>query len=540
LDVNANSLKVSELKSKRVSSITDNCRFPGNNRYGLKPTEKLFTFKEGPSLLAIPLTKKIHLKNPPVATIAIIMINVLVFIIFQTHDGERYAAAKSFYFRSGLSEIEFPLYLNYLKAHRPQEYRKLEKKIDPQNPAGARRLYHRLQYDTPFIDLLEKGQLPYGSKFEKNRHEILRLEYDDLQKKIVSLYYGFRPARPRLETWLTSMFLHGGVEHLLGNMVFLWLIGCLIEYGCRRWLFLVLYSLGGLAATGFYWILNAHSLVPSIGASGAIAGTMGAFTVFYGLKRVRVFLTLGFYFNYLQFPGIVMLPLWIGNEAFQMTFNQGSGIAYAAHLGGLMGGAAMALILRRIPNLLDLEAFEDADSGGPNPLIEKALDHMGRLEFDEARTLLLSAAEDLGDDEAVLKHLYLIDRQNPSADDFHRTSRRRLEALCRQPETYAEAFRIYREYLQLAKPARLGDKVYLLLSRVFCDMGKSEDAHRLVAHLVKNRPALEDLPLLLLRVADLHAERGNRKARTACLKCICNKYPMSTEARIAQGRLEAG
>jgi membrane associated rhomboid family serine protease len=490
-------------------------------------------------MLAIPLTKKISLKNPPVATIAVILINILVYFLFQTHDRERYAAVEDFYFQSGLNKMEIPLYLDYLKTRRPQEYQKIKEKIGTDNPTAEQRLYHCLENDPPFLDLIEKGQLPYGDSLEKKRHQNLRREYDDLKKKIVSWYYGFRPARPRLETWLTSMFLHGGIGHLFGNMVFLWIIGCLIEYGCRRWLFLVIYGLGGLSATGFYWLLNTHSLVPSIGASGAIAGTMGAFTVLYGLKRVRVFLTLGFYFNYLRFPAIAMLPLWISNEAFQMVFDRGSHIAYAAHLGGLMGGAAIALILQRIPNLLDLEGFENAGDDPSRPLVEKALAHMGRLEYAEARTLLIAAAESLGDDEPVLKHLYIIDRQDPSSDNFHRTSQRLMEFLCRQPETHSEAFKIYREYIKLAAPARLSDRIYLLLCQVFCDLGKSEDAHRLLAHLIKKRPALEKLPLLLLKVADLHADKGNSKARTACLKCLCSKYPMSVEARLARQRLQA-
>ena len=328
---------------------------------------------ESRSMLAIPLTKKISLKTPPAATIAIILINIFVFIVFQTNDGERYAAAADFYFQSGLDEIEFPLYLDYLKAHLPEEYQKVKAHIGTNNPTAEQELYQRIEYDAPFQDLLEKGQLPYDDSLEKKRHQNLRWEYEGLKERIVCLHYGFRPARPRLETWFTSTFLHGGIGHLFGNMFFLWIIGCLIEYGCRRYLFLVIYGLGGLAATGFYWLLNMQSLVPSIGASGAIAGTMGAFTVLYGLKRVRVFLTLGFYFNYVKFPAIAMLPLWIGNEAFQMAYNEGSHIAYAAHLGGLMGGAAIAFILQRIPNLLDLEGFEDAGEDKVQPLVEKAL-----------------------------------------------------------------------------------------------------------------------------------------------------------------------
>jgi hypothetical protein len=110
-------------------------------------------------LLAIPLTKKSSLKNPPAATIAIILVNVLIFIIFQTNDGERYAAAENFYFESGLDKVEIPLYLDFLEDHRPQEYQKTKDQIDANKLAGEQGVYSRLKYDTPFIDLLEEGQL---------------------------------------------------------------------------------------------------------------------------------------------------------------------------------------------------------------------------------------------------------------------------------------------------------------------------------------------------------------------------------------------
>ena len=123
---------------------------------------------------------------------------------YQTNDGERYAAAEDFYFQSGLDEMETPLYLDYLKTHRSQEYQKIKEQIGANSPTGEQGLYHQIEHDAPFLDLLEKGQLAYGDSFEKKRHQMLRQEYHGLKKKIISLYYGFQPARPRLETWLTS------------------------------------------------------------------------------------------------------------------------------------------------------------------------------------------------------------------------------------------------------------------------------------------------------------------------------------------------
>ena len=76
------------------------------------------------------------------------------------------------------------------------------------------------------------------------------------------------------------MFLHGGVAHLVGNMIFLWLVGCLLETGCGRIYYLGIYILTGFGAAGLFWAGNMQSLTPLVGASGAIAGFMGAFTTF--------------------------------------------------------------------------------------------------------------------------------------------------------------------------------------------------------------------------------------------------------------------
>ena len=337
------------------------------------------------------VSQKISWRNPPYITIAIILVNVFVFFVIQAGDKRNEIQAYDFYIDSGLYQIEFPLYIDFLEHNRPETYKAFEQADYENDPASRIRLYRNLIFDKAFLDRLSGGGLEPRDILQRDEHHTLREAYQQRMDNVVSLKYGFRPAQPRMVTWMTTMFLHGGVGHLLGNMLFLWLTGCLIEYGCRRWLFAIIYFLGGFAATGLFWLLNADSLIPLIGASGAISGIMGAFAVFYGFKRVLFFLNLGFYFNNLKFPAIVVLPFWIGDQLFQMVANDGSGVAYAAHLGGLVGGAALAFVLNQIPRLLDQEGFEGIEDDPVQPKIEKAIDCMGRLEFSEARELLSSA-----------------------------------------------------------------------------------------------------------------------------------------------------
>ena len=79
--------------------------------------------------------------------------------------------------------------------------------------------------------------------------------------------------------------------------------------------------------------------------------------------------------------------------------------------------------------------------------------------------------------------------------------------------------------------------MYLTLSRVFCDIGKLDDAQRLVSLLVKKRPELNEIPALLMKLAGFHGQKGNHELRKACLSCVCKKYPLSSEAQLAKQQL---
>ncbi len=106
---------------------------------------------------------------------------------------------------------------------------------------------------------------------------------------VVSDRYGFKPGDFSVVTAFTHMFLHGGFGHLLGNMVFLWLVGCVLEMGCGRAVYLVIYFVGGLGAVGLFFVLNLHSIHPLVGASGAVSAVIGAYLMLYWTRKIMVF-----------------------------------------------------------------------------------------------------------------------------------------------------------------------------------------------------------------------------------------------------------
>jgi rhomboid family protein len=154
-------------------------------------------------------------------------------------------------------------------------------------------------------------------------------------------------AGKHLETILTSMFLHEGWEHIIGNMVFFWAFGPDIEDSMGSGRFAVFYLLGGLAATFAQIVVDPTSTIPNLGASGAIAAVMGAFLVTYPRDQIKTVVIFGWSARVTFIPAIVMVGLWFLTQVFSevgalMTTQTGGGVAYMAHIGGFIFGALAA------------------------------------------------------------------------------------------------------------------------------------------------------------------------------------------------------
>ena len=150
------------------------------------------------------------------------------------------------------------------------------------------------------------------------------------------------PFSGRLITLFTSMFLHGGLMHLLSNMLYLWIFGDNIEDRMGHGRFLVFYLLGGVAAAAAQIIVAPDSRVPMVGASGAIAAVLGAYLIEYPRARIRSLVFLGYFIRFVQVPAIVVLGLWFVLQFFNgflsLSAMSMGGVAYFAHIGGFVAG----------------------------------------------------------------------------------------------------------------------------------------------------------------------------------------------------------
>ncbi len=361
------------------------------------------------------------------------------------------------------------------------------------------------------LDLTERGE-SYYPEFSQEASDFtdwkrLKEREAKVLDSHVNYALGLVPSRMgRVHTFITHMFLHGDIWHLLGNMLFLWVVGCLLEDTWGRKTFLGFYLLGGIFAGLAHCLSDSGSTVPMIGASGAIAAAMGAFTVRHFMTKIKFF-----YFFLLLFrpfwgtfylPAFVFLPFWfIQQVAFKelSDFMGGSGVAYVAHIAGYMGGVVTALVFKAT----------GVEAKWIDPSVQKARVDNGVLKdprFDEACELLSSGN---------IERARLL---------FGTLVSERPQDLGLQQDIAV----LYREHGMSDECCEINEKVLknLLLK------SRNEEAARLALEIIEDRsPASVDVnPQLLLRSAKWLSSQGHFPEAVDIHRFIitCNNVPSVT------------
>lgn len=151
-------------------------------------------------------------------------------------------------------------------------------------------------------------------------------------------------------TLVTSMFLHGGLLHLAGNMLYLWIFGNNIEDTLGHVRFILFYLLSGIVAALVHALIFSNSLVPMVGASGAISGILGAYVILYPRKRIVVLIWLLIFIKFVRVPAVIVLGIWFLlqiNGGFANLTGEDQGIAFFAHIGGFVAGIGLLMLMRR-------------------------------------------------------------------------------------------------------------------------------------------------------------------------------------------------
>ncbi len=323
--------------------------------------------------------------------------------------------------------------------------------------------------------------------------------------------YGLVPNNMSPLAMLTHMFLHGGWGHLLGNMLILFLAAPFVEDVWGRPLFAGFYIFSGFAAAMAFVVANPDSSIPMVGASGAIAGVMGAFLVRFHSNRIRFFYMVGLFWRGTFFaPAWLMLPLWFGEQVFMMMMVEGldlpdgGGIAYWAHIGGFAFGAVVAIVVRkaRIEERFISKGIEDKITLVANPVIEEAAEARSQGRPDQAFTLLAEAWKKDPDNEDIALSLWDIAVEQGWGSHAAPAMVRLVESDLRAGRS-EEAIERWYELLGRAPQAAVAPALCLRFAQLFGERGQADwslDALR------RARAAGPALPTpLLLRTATLAA-----------------------------------
>lgn len=422
-------------------------------------------------MLIIPIENKLEWSKPPVMTIALILINLLIFLIYQGNDNEIAQRAFATYERHQLLELEREHFLIYSREHHPELAGDLASISSPAERDAH--ITQRIFFDRGFDLYLrrlwnnsETAPTPLNNSWATQRQE-----FESERNRISSIEAGMTPAEAKPFTFISSQFLHGGWDHLLGNMVFLFLFGFTLETVLRPHLYLGMYLASGLAANGLHLLLNHDSYIPVVGASGAISGLMGMYLALYRLRKIRFFYTVLFYFGEFRAPALFILPLWLAKELYGHFFID-SNTAYWAHIGGLLAGAGLMLFARKTQQ--EFTQVQDLKVAGDNSAqtFKKIQIAISNMDFIKAKMLARQLCETNPNDPRAWRTLYDLAKSQPQSKNFHEATFAFLKQFVARETPYADwshhVQEVLNDYQQLhAKTPALSANLSLALAHKF-------------------------------------------------------------------------
>jgi len=293
--------------------------------------------------MLIPIGTAKRIRSWPFVTIGLIVANLIIYMISSTVLNRQIARIEML--RQRMWQIE-------------KEYLPAGSYFDSWQFMSGETIENRDQQ-------VLNGEIIPSDSYDYQVWEGLYLEYKERREHLVFEQWGFIPARFNLFRIVTSIFLHGGLMHLLGNMLFLWIAGANLEGEVGWKTYLLLYLVFGLAASLFHYGLDPSSEVPTIGASGAIAGLMGAFLMrFYKTKIVFLFIFFMIYKVFtkkFRIPAYICLSLWFLDQFISARYASDAGVAFGAHVGGFIIGACIMVVLHMAEILPPLNPAGDED-----------------------------------------------------------------------------------------------------------------------------------------------------------------------------------
>lgn len=490
----------------------------------------------------LPLDRKPDWRHPPLITLLLILANLMVFFVWQINDDQYEHEAMNYYFSSDLPEMELSVYRRYLQdPANPTAFSGAVKYLDTSQTDIQRQLLSMLVVDGPFLKRLEAGQIIRPDNAEFDSWQLQRTEFERLLQRSVKFRFSQVNIHPSLLTLLSAMFVHADLNHLLGNMVFLFLFGFVVEMALGRSLYLLAYLLCGMMSGLFYLILEPQSAFLGMGASGAISGLAGIYTVLFGLRKIRFFYTLLFYFDYIRAPAIILLPVWLGYELFNQLYSNDN-VNNLAHIGGLLSGALIAWLVKNYFHSVNTDYLDAEEKEQAYKIkYQQGLQALAAMDTNKARRLFLELAEGYPNNRDVMIQLYNVAKLNPENKTIHTTAKAILNLAGSDQATVKTLHDIFIDYVELVQPnVRLKPDQMMSLALRFAAHNYMEDAEKIILHLTTRNTEYGRNPEGLMALATHYRRTNNQPKAEKFLSLLIQCYPDSLEAQYARQAFDLG
>ena len=339
----------------------------------------------------------------------------------------------------------------------------------------------------------------------------LSTRYEELESTSLVSKYAFIPAHQTALSMITANFLHGGWLHLIGNMWFLWLAGAVLEDTWGRLIYPAFYLIAGVLALQVHAMVNVGSLTPTIGASGAVAGLMGAFLVRFPTTKIEMGWLFIYRFYRFKMAAYWLLPMWLLTEVLYGSVGLSSGVAHWAHVGGFAFGALIAFGVRKsgLEQIAE-QGIQEKISWVSHPLLADASEQMEKGQLDLAAASLqklLQEKPDSMDAYRMLQRIYWQKSDLPA----HRDALAKLMSLEIKANDHEGALQTYQDFKNGG-----GEKLPAPLWLEFCrqletqpDLSRAADEY---LELAQAYPAEKQGLLAQMAAGRIYLKRLNRPA----------------------------